>query len=156
MCIYLACCSRRLKCRCSWMFWFPCQCLKCSEEMLMETTGHWGEKRKNLFDIHSDQWQWWFNIFGVSTCHFCREVYPQSRVFSCGQVWMLTWTCFFMLLSEMLSPHPAFPVDWSGLITHESTCNHRNSALEDQEIWMMFFYRKTYVGNLMIVLRNYI
>jgi len=48
MCIYLACCSRRLKCRCSWMFWFPCQCLKCSEEMRMETTGHWGGKEKSV------------------------------------------------------------------------------------------------------------
>lgn len=46
MCIYLACCSRRLKCRCCWMFWFPCQCLKCSEGMLMETTGHWGGKKE--------------------------------------------------------------------------------------------------------------
>lgn len=108
MCIYLACCSRRLKCRCSWMFWFPCQCLKCSEEMLMETTGHWGEKRKNLFDIHSDQWQWWFNIFWVSTCHFCREVYPQSQVFSCGQVWMLTWTCFFYAFVRNVVPSSCF------------------------------------------------
>lgn len=139
MCIYLACCSRRLKCRCCWMFWFPCQCLKCSEEMLMETTGHWGGKKEKSV---------WYPFRSVAVViqyflGFPHATFAERFILTHGsfpvQVWMLTWTCFCMLLSEMLSLHPAFPVDWSGLITHESMFNHWNSALVDREIWMMFF-----------------